>query len=252
MKKVLGMFGKGTDGSVTINFGLSGGRNCSRKCRHHPRSKAGNPTKGCYAIAVEKRGDRAPLAAKLDRLGRMAPAMVVGRALYELQAIRSKGASIPWVRFSSNGSLPNRADASALFVTQLRTLCLWCKQNEIPIHFPVESPEKARFYREVLNGTGVVVRESLQSASRITETSGPVSFVAGDEIRDGKAIRQKRHAEARRLAKLRYEATGERTIVCPAVTSSWDQRAGKRKGKIRCGECDACANPELSVVYPFH
>ena len=43
---VLGTFGKGCDGSAALNFGESGGANCSTACPYHPRTTSGMPPAG--------------------------------------------------------------------------------------------------------------------------------------------------------------------------------------------------------------
>ena len=66
-KPILGPFSEGIDGSVSINFGVSGGVHCDPHCRHHPESVANDPTNACYAVRSELQPDRRGLAAKLER-----------------------------------------------------------------------------------------------------------------------------------------------------------------------------------------
>jgi hypothetical protein len=66
----------------------------------------------------------------------------------------------------------------------------------------------------------------------------------------------------RSLAKARYEATGRNTIVCPAVVTSFKhklcrdpQEKPRMKAladKAKCGNCTACANGNIDIVYPAH
>jgi hypothetical protein len=250
---VLGQFGKAVDGSVSVNFSVSGGSNCAPSCRHHPNSTAPDHLQigGCYAVAVEKRHDRKQVADKLARHGAMAPHQVIGKATIEYNALIAKGRHVPWVRFSTNGSLPMPQDSNPLFLRQLRTFLEIVISNGSQVHIPVESHEKAEYYRQAI-GDLVVIRESLQSTDDVTTQADAVSFVAGDDIRTGANIRERRTAAAKRAARDRKQATGRNTIVCPAVTSGWKKRAGKSETKILCGQCTACSNPQLDVVYPFH
>jgi hypothetical protein len=78
--KVLGEFGKGTKGSVSVNFGVSGGVHCDRSCAHHPQSTAPRPTLACYAVRTERRPDRSQLAKKLERHEGLPPALIVAGA----------------------------------------------------------------------------------------------------------------------------------------------------------------------------
>ena len=56
---IVGTFGKGIEGSLTVNFGVSGGDNCDTACKHHPQSSASDATRACYAVRAEIRPDRA-------------------------------------------------------------------------------------------------------------------------------------------------------------------------------------------------
>jgi hypothetical protein len=82
-----------------------------------------------------------------------------------MQDLARKRKQIPWVRISTNGSLPQPAAVrrNRLFKTAFRSLVQWCQQHGIPAHIPVETYRKARFYRALLGDLGVV-RESAQTA----------------------------------------------------------------------------------------
>lgn len=253
---VLGYFTKALPGSVSVNFGVSGGKNCDGGCLHNPNYDGPTPEladKACYAATGEHSFKGAYTLAKLVRHEQWGPAQVIGKATYELQELIRKGQTIPWVRISTNGSIPQPWEATPLFISQLRTFLKIALAHGAKIHFPVESAAKAEFYREKV-GDLVCVRESLQSVDAITETSGAVSFVVGAEIVDGPDIYQRRVDAAKAAAKLRKHATGRNTIVCPAVTSSWKRRtkAGKNSAPIKCGLCPLCSNRDADVVYPWH
>ena len=246
--RVLGMFSKGTAGSVSVNFGRSGGANCDPCCVHHPQSKAPHPTGACYAVRTEKRPDRGQLAEKLERHESLPPSLVIGAALVELQQLVDRGKTPPWVRLSTSGSLPQPKRATKLFLGQLRVFLIFAKQNGIPVHIPVESHRKARFYRKHL-GHLAIVRESLQgSALRV---SGPVSLVAGVDVITGRNVRRRRLEAARRVAKQRTAATGRKCIVCPAV-AVWFLHPYGHTSKAKCGRCKACTRPDIDIVYPLH
>jgi hypothetical protein len=248
--RVLGTFSKGTAGAVSVNFGLSGGVHCDKACVHHPQSKAPRPTLACYAVRTEQRPDRSQLADKLERHEGLPPALIVGAALVELQLLIDGGKTPPWIRLCTNGSLPQPEKATKLFLAQLKAFLAYAKQNGVPIHLPVETNAKARFYRRRVVGLAVV-RESLQRPG--SNARGPVSIVAGVDITSGRNVRRRRLAAARRLAKERTAKTGRKCIVCPAVAVSFLHRfEPERIAKAKCGKCQACARPHIDVVFPFH
>jgi len=252
IRKVLGSFSKGTAGAVSVNFGVSGGIHCDTACVHHPESRAADPTGACYAVRTEKRPDRGQLAAKLQRHENLPPALIVGAALVELRRLVERGKTPPWIRLSTNGSLPQPENATKLFLGQLRAFLTYAKRHRIPVHIPVETHRKAQFYRQHV-GNLAVVRESLQRAKDIGTTAGPVAFTAGAGITKGKDIRKRRIAAARDLAKARTEKTGRKCIVCPAVVISFVHRLQPdRIAKAKCGNCTACAQPHADIVYPLH
>lgn len=241
---VLSTFGKGVPESIAINFSWSGGPNCDSGCA---QLQSGD----CYAIELEKRGDRKGVTDKLKRHAELPPAQLVGRALLELQLLVGKGHKVPWLRISTGGSLPQPENASALFISQFRALLKFAIGQGAKVHLPVESKAKADFYRATV-GDLVTVRQSLQSEADVASQDGAVSIVVGSNIRQGTRIRDRRVEEAKQVARARKAATGRNTIVCPAITAGWQKRAGKRDDKILCGQCTACANNELDIVYPFH
>ena len=245
---ILGTFGKGRDGSVSVNFGTSGGPNCDIGCELHPIH--GNEV-GCYAERVEIRGDRIHLNDKLKRHQAMPAFQVCGRALLELQELERRGVVVPWLRISTNGSLPKPAKVRGdkLFATQFRTLLDYCRQHGIPVHCPVESHKKARFYR-ALAGDLAVVRESTQSDKRFLTATGAVSRVAGTADQS----RIERVEAARELAADRRESTGRKCIVCPAVTNSFAARRDSSllNARAKCGYCDMCSRTDCDVVFPRH
>lgn len=274
---VLGSFSKGIDRSCSINFGLSGGANCDLSCRHHPEHDHAkqNPADACYAFILEARGDRAQLANKLGRHEKLPASRVCDRALHELQREALHGlAPRPWVRFSTNGSLPKRKKAMAdtRFRERFRALVQYCadRSGRDRIHIPVESPSKARFYRELV-GDIATVRESLQTPNMCPATiaehaipAGPVSFTAGEFEPAGPGRRLRVLAAATAAAAAWASRTGRKTIVCPAVRVSFlarlkayrrgrtDEQVNEWRSRAKCGSCTACALGHIDVVYPAH
>lgn len=272
---VLGSFSKGVDGAASLNFGRSGGANCETSCRHHPAHyPAGAARDGiCYALVVENRHDRVQLKDKLDRHEAAEASKLVGKALHELEreALYKKPPR-PWFRISTNGALPKPAAALAdrLFIPRFRALLAFNRKRGTPVHLPVESPEKAAFYREHV-GDLAVVRESIQTPDMTPDTiashpvpAGPCSFTAGEHVGKGPNKRGRILAAAAAAAAAWAKRTGRKTIVCPAVRVSFISRtkagkAGKTPAEVeawrkraKCGSCTACAMAHIDIVYPAH
>lgn len=253
-ENVFNSFGKGTDMSVALNFGSSSGVNCSTSCRHHQQSIAENPTFACYSTTSEKMRPtvRRSLVAKEDN----SPLAFIALAYQQLQDLYlfldSRGLRLDWLRISAAGSVPSPDQIPhherKRFATILRMMFRLCADRGTKIHFPVESPEKQQYYSSIV-GELATVRLSLQDTDSELSNTAPCSFVVGDEVnsRNSRSVRKDRVAIARSRAKERYLSTGRKTIVCPAITSTW------AKGrKIRCGECPACGNEDIDVIYPLH
>lgn len=262
---VLGGFGKAIENSVSLNFGVSGGDDCDTKCRMHPDYVLPDHLKPiglenkCYALTTEKRFDRKQLADKLVRHSKMNPAMICGRAIIEVQDVLRREFDIPWFRFCTNGPLPKvtKARKNKLFLSQLRKLVELLVANNIPVHLPVETHAKAKFYRSIV-GDLIEVRESLQDVKRFNTAKGSVSFVVGV------GTLPERIEQARAAAKARTDSTGRKTIVCPAVVAGFQKKLKNRGlnivekedlkarySKQKCGACKACAQ-NVDVVYPSH
>jgi hypothetical protein len=197
----------------------------------------------CYAERVECR--KKNLKRKLWRHEYSNPADIMRRALAELQDRVMKGEKIPWVRFSTNGSLPMtwRARQNKRFNRAMQEIIDFCRIHSIPVHIPVETWEKARFYRQF----GAVVRQSCQNDRQFLETTGAVSYVAGVQSQN----RMERVNAARELAAKRAAATGRKTVLCPAVASRYLNN-NVPNPKAKCGNCIACSLPNVDIVYPLH
>ena len=260
-RPIIGSFSKAIDGGVSLNFDLSGGVNCDKGCAYHPdnNSKESEDRTPCYAARSEIRPDRAQLAAKLLRHSQMSPTLVVHRALAEIRSRVDRGVFIPWLRVSTNGSvpMPRKVRKNKAFRAAFRALLSFCQnvpsalQDSIPVHIPVESWAKARFYRAWL-GDLATIRESVQRTVRFATARGAVSIVAGNQSHS----RVERVELARQLAEQRRTATGRKTIVCPAILNSFASRKNKAmyNPRAKCGltGCTACENPLVDIVYPLH
>jgi hypothetical protein len=233
----------------------------------------GSPKDGaCYAWIVEKRADRQQLADKLDRHESLPASIVTGKALVELSRAILHGATVGWLRISTNGAVPAPAAALAdrRFLPLLRELLETARRAGIPVHFPVESAEKAAFYREHI-GDLVTIRESIQTHDMDADTiathdipAGACSFTAGENVGAGPHKRARILAAAAAAAAAWAQRTGRKTIVCPAVRVSFLARTKAGRGNrtaeqvaswragAKCGSCTACALAHIDVVYPAH
>lgn len=237
---VLGEFGKGAPGSLALNFAPSGGENCATSCPYHPESTAANAAPGgarCYAARTEARPDRQGLSAKLERHAAAGADAVLEAADAELAA---RGYRAPWLRVSAFGSVPPKPPP------RLRRLLERLAGAGTPVHLPVESPAKARRYRQAV-GDIVAVRESVATLRRWRTAPGPVSSVAGSMAESPR----ERVTAAKAAAADRARRTGRRVVVCPAVAER-ALRGRRATGSAKCGRCTACADPAVDVVYPAH
>ena len=269
---VLGTFSKAIPTARSLNFGLSGGANCATSCRHHPMHYSGALSRDgqCYAYVVEGRNDRVQLADKLGRHETMQASQIVGMALVELSRMKLHGQELPpWFRFTTNGAIPSKAAAIAdrRFIPLLRELLKFCNDNAMKVHLPVESAEKAAFYREVI-GDLVTIRESIQTHDMNADTIanhaiplGAASFTAGENVGKGPDKRKRILVAAAAAAAAWATRTGRKTIVCPAVRVSFLSRykSGRTREenmawreRAKCGICNACALAGIDVVYPAH
>jgi hypothetical protein len=256
--QVLGTFGKGIEGSFSLNYGTSSGRNCDPACPHHAKSTAANPTHACYATRSE--AYRPSLKARLARHERTEAATLTLQALIDLRKLHAKS-PVKWLRFSVAGSLPQIEDITPDFRKALRLILDFCVKNNIPVHMPVETAAKAKVYRQIVAGR-CVVRESVHDDRSFIVEGGPLSAVAGTK-EDSQMVRL---IAAKTLAARHTAQTGQRTIVCPAVATriiaytkcrengGTHQEAQKEHGSplAKCGNCTACSKSNVSIIYPLH
>lgn len=225
-------------GSVHVSYSPSAGSWCWDKC--------GMYNNGCYAVNVEK---RYPLAgSKMVRHQEAGMAAVTDKGMAECQRITAKGKRIPWIRFSVFGAVnpkPSAKDRKSLV-----RFAKWIAENEIPHHFPIESPTKAALYRRLL-GKWLTIRESCQSWERWMTAPGPCSIVIGT-----KGLTEvEKLEEAKAAARARAKATGDKVAVCAYEAESVVRRLLLKAGAMRrakCGTCKICYRRYMSVVFIKH
>jgi len=232
-KTVFTTAGKLVDDSIALSFSESAKQNCD-DCRLW---------KACYASRLER--IYKDLRLKLRRHFRNGGTWVVNRAIAQMG-----DSPIRWARMSVDGSLPNRwrfnAREWSMFVKRLRVLVRAAMERGAKWHVPVESSGKARSYRVALEGLGVVVRRTSQSArfGAVLRQDDHRAWVVAERIHKGhvsSAEKKRNVCEAYRLAKVAREA-GVSTVVCGAIA-----------GDTKCGQCTACAEPLVELIlYPFH
>ena len=254
-ENIFNSFGKGVDKSISLNWDMSSGDNCSTSCRHHRDSLAENATHACYSTTAESM--RPSVRDSLERKGKMSPLEIIGLAYIQLGGLftflDSVGEILEFFRMSSAGSVPPKESIPEherkRYETIFRLFCMTLVKRNVAIHFPVEDVEKWEYYNSIV-GDIVTVRLSLQDVASETTENRPCSFVVGEDItvKTSKSVKRDRIALAKRRAQERYKATGRKTIVCPAIVSTFE----KRESKIQCGQCDACSRRGVDVVYPLH
>lgn len=232
MVSVLSTYSKAGLATVAVNFAPSGSAGCDKRCRFHPDKNG-----GCYAAKLE--AFRKQLREKLERHESLGPAAIVEAALLELRQRLAMGGRVDFLRFCSFGPFPRPSDCSEEFIEGLRALLVFCNQQGIAVHFPVESSTKAKFYGEAV-GDLVTVRQTVMTLPTFNIKRSPCAFTAGER---GKS-KAENIKQAKRAAEKHRTQTGRKTVVCPAESSD--------SPRAKCGLCDACAKPHIDVVYVLH
>jgi hypothetical protein len=127
------------------------------------------------------------------------------------------------------------ADEVAAFVAMVRAI-----PAGTPIHFPVETAEKAARFRAIAHAFHLpyAVRESVQDPA--AAPAGPSSRVVY-----GEGTKRDRLNAAIAIAK----ASKGTARVCPAIAST----ILKSPHKVKCGECRLCSRADVAVIlYPQH
>lgn len=243
---VFSQFGKGVFGALGLSFAESATGDCDKRCRYHPGNKSRDDRViKCYALTTESY--RLALRRKLKRHRKLGAARTVGAAIVELRLLLRAGLIPRWLRISVNGPVPTvkKARANKPFQDNLRLLFEICKENGIPVHFPVESPAKTRFYRQLCDGL-CVVRESTQNRRRFLTAIGAVSFGAGNRT-DSPVERIGKGLE---LCRARKQKTDRDCFICPAQLA--DVRKRENSSRAKCGACKLCARADVDIVYLNH
>jgi hypothetical protein len=241
---VLGLFAKGCAGSYQLSLAPSGGEYCDNGCRNHPHNGG-----QCYVTRAQLRY-ATTLLPKLQRHETDSAARLIERAIDELGQL----AVITWFRFSAFGGLPSPRHSTPKYIDAFRQLCQLLAARlprlatgEACCHLPVESREKSAFYRTLLADLPITVRESCQTVERWLSHPGACSYVAGNLVTTGEAIRRRRYWAALSLAHMRRSATNRPVVICPATVP-----LEMKRRKILCGICRACARRNVDVVYVLH
>jgi hypothetical protein len=229
-KPTLGTFSKAVPNSIALNFSESGGVNCSTKCEALKKGV-------CYAIHTEKMKPSIQVSGQRKReLGFESLCHAYQR---QIERKKAKGETIPWIRFSTFGSVPNRkltGEEMEAFAEMVKSF-----PAGTPVHFPVETREKAERFRAIAVAfdLNLVVRESCQSDQRMRNSSGPSSRI----VFEG-ATKKDRLANAIVLARSLPNAR-----VCPAIAST----ILRRPKAVKCGQCTLCARADVqTILYPQH
>jgi len=231
-KPTLGTFSKAMDGAIALNFAESGGANCSTKCEALKICL-------CYAVPTEKMKPSIQVSGQRKREAGFANLCHAYKA--QIQKRVAKGEKIPWIRFSTFGSVPNRKLTSVeleAFADMVQSF-----PAGVPVHFPVETREKADRFRAIAVAFDlpIVIRESCQSDARMRseDNTGQSSRI----VFKG-ATKRERLANAITLARTLPNAR-----VCPAIAST----ILRRPKPIKCGQCTLCAQAGIkTILYPQH
>ena len=221
---LIGSYGKGITGSVTVNFTTSGGKHCDDSC-----PLKGN---GCYAITTEamKPSITINLERKESSIGAYLSALTKPKALAKL-------AGAPWVRFAAFGSIPAVLDDHER--SALKTIAGSLDHSRV--HFPTETLGKANMLKDAGFMPRVSVASNVQNLPKVLEAGHVASCaIKGEKLARGKNKRAHSSQAITFVRSLRDQGISAK--VCPAVA-----------GNAKCGSCTACADPSVQViVYPMH
>jgi len=241
MTRILGKFRKGIPGSYSLNFGLPGGKYCSSLCPYKERI--------CYGLKLSKMYLSAHIGWK--NLENMGGYEVLCRAIKEVKyRIKNNTGGITWFRFNVVGSLPHANQRGQRFDKKLIELVRILQKNSIPTHLPVETINKQRFYSKLFRQHKIqqVVRLSCQTKREWLNFNGPCSFLAGS-IGDTAQVRLNKAKQLRINRRLKFPK--RQVIVCPAILTN-KLLFPQSKGRIKCGQCQACSRKNIDVIYILH
>lgn len=233
-------------GSLSLNFGQSGGAYCDVACSFHPHNSTDSAQPdSCYAVRSARL--RPMVARSEENRQQIHPTRLVNMAIVELEAILANGGSVPWFRFSAAGSLPQREQIPKGFIAAVRQLIGILNRHSIPVHFPKEG-ESAEVYRAMVGDLVAVRRSFAIDSSAFIDYQDSASVVVGEL---GQSLPDK-VAASRAVARAHQAKTGRKTVVCPAILSSIAARKNVGRPRVQCGTCTACAVVDFDIVYPRH
>lgn len=223
---LIGSFGKGIQGSVTINFGVSGGSNCDDSCTLK--------NNGCYAITTEavKPSITVNLERKQNNLTQYLTELTSPKAL-------AKFNSAPWIRASAFGSIPAPEQVTDEQYSLLQTFAAGIDNPNL--HWPVETLDKARLLRSVgFNPRYSAGLDMSKAVSAVIQGFNTSLVVEGPKKARGK--NKRKHSEPAFIAMRDLTSQGITSKVCPAIA-----------GSAKCGACTLCADKDIDVIiYPMH
>lgn len=223
---LIGSFGKGIKGSVTVNFGVSGGSNCDDSCTLK--------NNGCYAITTEavKPSITVNLERKQNNLLQYLKELVTPKALAKLN-------KAPWIRASAFGSIPAPEQLSDHEIEAFKELAIGINNHNM--HFPVETLAKAKFLRHVgFNPRYSAGLDKDKAISAVIQGFNTSLVVEGPKKARGK--NKRKHSEPAFITMKDLTNQGIKTKVCPAIA-----------GSAHCGACTLCADKSVDVIiYPMH
>lgn len=232
-KPTLGSFSKALPGAVALNFSESGGANCSARCQ---ALKLGV----CYAVHTERL--KPSVQTSGERKRKMGFANLCRAYQQQIEKRVAKGDFIPWIRFSTFGSVPNRpltGEEMQAFASLVRSF-----PPGVPVHFPVETRQKAERFRAIAVAfdLNLVVRESAQSDSGFRDSLAQGKQVSRIVYKGN--TKRERLENARKIAK----ASKGKVRVCPAIASTI-----LRTRPVKCGQCTLCSRGDVTgILYPQH
>lgn len=224
---LIGSFGKGVPGSVTVNFGISGGKNCDDSCT---LKQSG----ACYAITTEK--VKPSITVNLERKENN-----ITEYLQELTSPKAiaKFNAAPWIRASAFGSIPSPDKLTDQNLDSLRTIA--DNVDHSKLHFPVETMDKAQVLRMVGFNPRVSAGTDKQKAlSYVIQGFNTSLVVEGPKRAMGKNKRL--YSEPAFELSKELNSQGITSKVCPAIA-----------GSAKCGACKLCADKDIDLIlYPMH
>ncbi len=223
---VVGTFSKAVKGSISLNYSEGADENCDDSC---PLKE-----KDCYTKIVQSMKPSVRVSGERKR--KMGFEAVIAAQYWKVKGMLDKGKAIPWARFSSFGSIPNRK-LTGVEKTYLRILVLLLIDNDIRVHLPVETESKREQLQMALSDLPVAIRVSAHGDDTV---KGPISMTVGDF-----SMKRSERLVAAHKVRKSYKGTA---VVCPAISSTF-----KKTKAIKCGSCTACAQSNIKlIIYPIH